>query len=56
MGFPLALKMREVVPMREAARVMVLTRSKIRKDIKISREEEPQSASSPLENKQSVSS
>ena len=42
-------QVREVVPIRDAARVTVFTRSKIRKEITISAEEAPHRASFPLE-------
>ena len=41
MGLPLAVKISEVTPMREAQRVSVLPRSKTRKDRKINRVEMP---------------
>jgi hypothetical protein len=48
-GLPLALKMREVTPMREAARVIVFSRSNIQKETRISRVEQLHSAISVLE-------
>lgn len=48
MGLPLALKIKEVVPIRDAASVIKFSRSKIKKEAKIRTEEEAHRASSPL--------